>query len=329
MASPRVCIIGPGAIGGWLAARLAPHCDLTIVARPGPHLAAIQASGLTLLSHQDGTSVVAIRAVSDKETDLIGVQDVIFLATKAQSLEGALPAVLPLLSSSTVIVPLVNGIPFWMGTSSAPLRSVDPHGTLTAALPVTSIVGAVVYSSGSLDSPGVVRHASHGRIVFGAPGGGSHPNVEVVAGLFAKQPLVAVELTQDIQASIFTKLMGNVSLNLICALTLTTSAGVLADPATRGMVADMMGECAAVAAAAGTPCTMSVEKRLAISGSLGNDFRPSTLQDVERGVPTEVEAIGGALLELAAAHGVAVPVTSMVVALMRLRDAALQRQQRL
>ena len=324
-----VAVIGVGAIGGWIACRLnGDTCDVTVVAR-GAQFAGIDAAGgITLQSHQTGETHHPMRVVHESDTATLGPQDVVFLAMKAHQIAEALPCLLPLITPSTIIVPLINGIPWWL--RAEPIVSVDPGGTLLAALPRASIVGTVVYSSGNIVSPGIVAHTAHGKLLLGspppldsAPALDSRPHD--VAALFAGTPIV-VEVVSNIACHIYTKLMGNTSLNLLCALSCASSKQVLDSPALRAAVERIMAEVSEIAAADGSPCCVSVPERLKVSLALGTAFRPSTLQDVDAGRPTEIEAIGGALVEIADSVKPVLEISTirMIVAMMRLRDASLR-----
>jgi 2-dehydropantoate 2-reductase len=316
--SLRVTVFGAGAIGGWLASRLIQRggVRVSIVAR-GPQLAAIRERGLTLRSHDDGVSEGLKPHDATDDAATLGEQDVVFVTTKAHAIQPALSGLLSLLGPDTVVVPLINGIPWWLTTPDCPIRAVDPDGELLRALPRERVVGAVVYSSVAVPRPGEVQQVAHGRLVLGEPDGRDSARLHRLAALF-EGSRVGVQLVPDIAAHVWTKLMGNISLNLCCALTLATMQDLLAS-SLRPTLAAMMHETVAVARACGAEPTMSVEKRMEISGGIGG-FKPSTLQDVEAGRPTEVEALAGAVVELAGRHGVPVPTVTVVYELMKARD---------
>ena len=144
----KVCVVGAGAIGGYLAVRLA-HAghELSAIAR-GPHLAAIKANGLTLVEAEH--ALVADLTATDRITDL-GVQDVVLLALKAHQITAIVDDLPTLFGTNTVLVTLQNGIPWWyFQTLGGPyadrvVETVDPGGVLFNAIDPHRIIGCIGY----------------------------------------------------------------------------------------------------------------------------------------------------------------------------------------
>src|SRR5262245_26286089 len=168
----RLAIVGAGATGGFLGARLArAGLDVTLVAR-GPHLAAMRERGLRLIE-ADGSSFTVPPACTDDLERAAGA-DAIFVTVKAHALTGLAPALGRILGPATAVVFAQNGIPWWFflaGGGERRLESVDPGGVIAASIPARHVVGCVVYAATSLEEPGVVRHLEGDRFSLAEPDG--------------------------------------------------------------------------------------------------------------------------------------------------------------
>ena len=313
---PRIAVVGAGAIGGWIAAKLAASGEQVGILARGETLAALQRGGLRL-TQGDRSAGVAVR-VSDDAAEL-GPQDVLVIAVKAPALAAAAEAARPLIGGGTLIVPMLNGVPWWF--TGEPLDSVDPAGRIAAALPQAQVIGSVVHASCSRPAPNhvVVKHAD--RLIFGEPAGGSGERVERLAALFERSG-IRVEHSDNVRRAIWYKLWGNATLNPLSALTRSTADRLLAEPALRAWMLEAMAELAAVGAKIGCPIAESGEDRMAITARLGA-FKTSMLQDVEAGRPIELEALLGAPLEIAARAGIATQQLERLYAQTRLMGESL------
>ena len=308
---PRIAVVGAGAIGGWVAARLALAGEPVSLLARGETLEAVRSGGLRL-AEGDTRRRAEVRASDDPAG--LGPQDVLVIAVKAPALADAAEAARPLIGPATLIVPMLNGVPWWF--TGEPLDSVDPGGRIAAALPQDRIIGSVVHASCSRPQPNevAVKHAE--RLILGEPAGGDSERVDQLATLFERSGIV-IERHANIRRAIWYKLWGNATINPLSALTRSTADVLLADPALRSWMLEAMAELAAVGAAIGCPIAESGEERMAVTARLGA-FRTSMLQDVEAGRgPIELEALLGAPLEIAARAGVATPQLGRLYALTR------------
>ncbi len=319
---PSVCVFGAGAIGGFLAARLEQAgTPVSVVAR-GPHLAAMQADGLALDS--GGQRVVTHpRAVSDPAS--IGPQDYLVLTLKAHSLEPALPQLRPLIGPGTTIVAAVNGIPWWY-THGLPepfggrrVTSVDPGGALWDALPPAQTLGCIIYPAAEISAPGVISHTYGDRFSLGEPDGSRSERAAALSHLLIAAGLKA-PVRPRLRDEIWVKLWGNMAFNPISALTGATLDVITGQPGSRGVCRAMMLEGQAVAEGLGIRFAIDVEKRIDGAAEVGR-HKTSMLQDLELGRPLEIEALLGAVVELAGWVGVPVPISASVLELVRLRAA--------
>ena len=319
---PSVCVFGAGAIGGFLAARLEQAgTPVSVVAR-GPHLAAMQADGLALDS--GGQRVVTHpRAVSDPAS--IGPQDYLVLTLKAHSLEPALPQLRPLIGPGTTIVAAVNGIPWWY-THGLPepfggrrVTSVDPDGALWDALPPAQTLGCIIYPAAEISAPGVISHTYGDRFSLGEPDGSRSERAAALSQLLIAAGLKA-PVRPRLRDEIWVKLWGNMAFNPISALTGATLDVITGQPGSRGVCRAMMLEGQAVAEGLGIRFAIDVEKRIDGAAEVGR-HKTSMLQDLELGRPLEIEALLGAVVELAGWVGIPVPISAAILELVRQRAA--------
>ncbi len=319
---PSVCVFGAGAIGGFLAARLEQAgTPVSVVAR-GPHLAAMQADGLALDS--GGQRVVTHpRAVSDPAS--IGPQDYLVLTLKAHSLEPALPQLRPLIGPGTTIVAAVNGVPWWY-THGLPepfggrrVASVDPDGALWDALPPAQTLGCIIYPAAEISAPGVISHTYGDRFSLGEPDGSRSGRAAALSQLLIGAGLKA-PVRPRLRDEIWVKLWGNMAFNPISALTGATLDVITGEPGSRGVCRAMMLEGQAVAEGLGIRFAIDVEKRIDGAAEVGR-HKTSMLQDLELGRPLEIEALLGAVVELAGWVDVPVPISAAVLELVRQRAA--------
>jgi 2-dehydropantoate 2-reductase len=316
----KFCIVGAGAIGGLLGARLAASGhDVSLVAR-GAHLAAIREAGLAI---RDGAGVQRYALPAADDPAQFGPQDAVIIALKAYSIGPMLARLAPLLTPDTAVVTAINGIPWWYfcragGTlDGAPIECLDPDGAMVRALDPKHLVGCVVHGSAELVAPGVVHHTSGDTFILGEIDGRMTPRVGAIAGAIEAAGLKA-PVTPRIRDDVWTKLIGNTSYNPVAALTGALMSDINANPALIALIRAMMLEGIAVAEALGCRMTVSLEERFALARRLGA-VKVSMLQDLERGRPLEIDAIVTAVSELGRKVGVPTPTIDGVEALVRER----------
>ncbi|MFL6725791.1 MAG: 2-dehydropantoate 2-reductase [Sphingomicrobium sp.] len=287
----NICVVGAGAIGGWVAAKLS---------LAGENVMALTSRGrLDQIELNEGGEMTA--------ADLArfdGLADLVVVAVKATALTAAARSAKALIGPQTLIMPVLNGVPWWF-VEGMQLQSIDPDGSIAAALPFGQIVGCVVHASCSRSGDTVmVKHAD--KLIIGEPAGGE--TSERVARLFAvlDQAGLRPDLTANVRRAIWYKLWGNATINPMSALVRASCDRILADEACRAWMLEGMVELAAIGAAVGCPISESGEDRMAVTARLGA-FKTSMLQDVEAGRPIELEALLGAPREIARGRGIATP----------------------
>lgn len=321
----KICIFGAGAIGGHVGALLSrAGLDVTLIAR-GPHLAAMKQHGLTLVTG-DGDEFIARPRCTDDPAEA-GIQDYVLIALKAHSVPLVADRMAPLLGPDTVVVPVVNGIPWWyFHKLEGPyedhrIACVDPDDRQWTHIGPERVVGCVVWTSAEIQRPGIVKHAYGNRMPLGEPDGSRSKRAlqlskaMIAAGL--KSPV-----RPKIRNEIWMKLWGNLSFNPVSVLTDATLETLATDPGCRDLLRAMMEEGRAVGEALGAEFPMDVDTRIKAAEEVGA-HRTSMLQDLDQGRPMEIDALVSSVVELGRLVGVPTPTIALVHALVvrRAREA--------
>jgi len=316
----KIAVFGAGAIGGYLAVRLhQAGADVSVIAR-GPHLAAMRDNGLTLKTADD-TATVKVRC-SDKPEE-IGPQDYVVVTLKANGLPSAAPEIKKLMGPESALVTAINGIPYWYFYGQEgpwrdrALESVDPGGKIWALLPPRQAIGCIVYPAAEVVAPGVIEHHYGNRFSLGEPDGSKSARVEALSQMLVKGGLKAPVRT-NIRDELWVKLWGNLAFNPLSALTGSTLDRLAFRPDLRAVARDMMEEAQAVGEAVGAKFNISIGKRIDGAGEVG-EHKTSMLQDLERGRPMEIDALLGAVVELADLTHKHAPLCKAVLAMVRER----------
>ena len=315
----KVCIYGVGAIGGFIGTRLAlaGGCQVSAVAR-GATLAALQQHGLRL---RQGGELLAAPVQASADPAALGVQDLVLIAVKGPALGAVAAAIGPLLGPKTLVLPAMNGVPWWFALGApalgdAPLHSIDPGGAIAAAIPLAQVIGCVVHASTFTSEPGLVEHKMGQGLILGEPAGGLSERVQALAALLTTAGFDASAST-DVRRDIWYKLWGNMTVNPISAITGATVDKVLDDPLVRALCGAAMNEAAAVGARIGCQIDQTAEDRHQITRRLGA-FKTSMLQDVQAGRAIELDALVAVVREMAQRLGLTTPMIDALLGLARL-----------
>jgi len=320
----RVCIVGAGAIGGLLAARLALSGQQVSVFARGDNLEAITARGLRL-TEPDGSVAVATGIEASDDLRRLGPHDLVVLALKAHQI-AAIADDLPLLyDAGTVVLPLQNGVPWWFFQkfpgpfAGHRLRSLDPDGALERSIPVDRIVGSIAYPAADRHAPGAVRLVEGDRFPVGELDGARSPRAGAISEVLSHAGFTSRVLT-DIRSHLWVKAWGNLAMNPISALTGATLAEICRFPATRALAARMMLEASDIAEKLGLRLRLSVEQRIVGAEKVG-DHKTSMLQDREAGRRLEIDPLVGVFVELGELTGTPTPATTTVFEMVSLLDS--------
>lgn len=324
----KVCIVGAGAIGGYLAVRIAnAGHNVSVIAR-GPHLAAIKAKGMKLIEEND--EFVAENLTATEFVGELGPMDVVLLALKAHQIVPIVNDMSVLLGPNTVIVTLQNGIPWWYFQNFAGdyanrvVETVDPGGLLFNSIDPDRLIGCIAYPATTISKPGVIQHIEGNRFPVGELRGMKTERVQMVSDLFTESGFKS-RILDDIRSEIWLKLWGNLTFNPISALTHSTLFDICQFPLTRQLAATMMTEAQTVGERLGAHFRIPMEKRIAGAESVGK-HKTSMLQDVEAGKPVEIESMLGAVIELAEVTGVQTPTLRAIYACVSLLDKTLSQE---
>ncbi|HEY4374378.1 MAG TPA: 2-dehydropantoate 2-reductase [Burkholderiales bacterium] len=314
----KICVVGAGAIGGLVGGRMAQagH-EVTLIAR-GPHLQQIRAKGLTLIDPDGMRSVAKVAYATDNLAEA-GTQDAVILALKAHQLRPVVDDLRALCHNSTVFVPMQNGIPFWYFRrhggpyEGRTVDAVDPGGELSRKIAPERIIGCVVYPAAEIMEPGVINHVEGFRFPLGELDGQATERVRALSQAF-EQAGFKSPILEDIRSEIWLKLWGNLSFNPISALTHSTLGEICRYGPARELARCMMLEAQTVGEHLGVHFRVPIDKRIAGAERVG-EHKTSMLQDVESGKEPEIDALVGALLEIARLINVPMPYTQSVYAL--------------
>jgi 2-dehydropantoate 2-reductase len=325
----KIAVIGAGAIGGLVGAKLAlAGEDVTFMVR-GANLEAIRDNGIKLIS-AEGDEQVARNVKATNDYAAAGPQDMVILAMKAHQVEAVANDVPKLFGPDTLVVTMQNGIPYWYFhqhggvLAGSTVRSVDPKGVVGEKIPARRVIGCVVYPASELIAPGVVKHIEGDRFPVGELDGSTSERVSRVSACMTQAGFKSPVL-DNIRAEIWLKLWGNLTFNPISSLTHSTLVDICQYPLTRELASAMMREAQAVANKLGIEFRVTLDKRIAGAEKVGK-HKTSMLQDVEAGRAPEIDALVGAVVELARLTETPTPHIDTVYALVKLLAQTMDAQ---
>lgn len=301
----RIAVMGAGSIGGYFGGMLARggH-EVTLIAR-GEHLAAIREQGLQI--HTDAAQRTIpcgdnLRATADPVD--VGIADLILLTVKTYQNPAAVPAMLPMVGTDSVILCLQNGI--------------DSYQAAAAAVGLEKVLPGAAYIEADRPAPGIIRQSgSVVRIVFGEPAGGWSERGVVIRNTL-EQAGIPAEFSPEIRQVLWSKFLFIATMAGVTALARETMADLMPRPEWRRVIIACLREIEAVARAAGVnlPAT-SVDDTLAyIEGSLA-DLQASMHTDLMAGRPLELEALNGAVVRAGQAVKVPTPINDLIYAALK------------
>ncbi len=321
----QITVVGLGAVGALIAARLLDAGHSVAALARGPTLAAVRERGIEWIRPgADGQRRSTHRLPVSDDVRALPAAELVIVALKGPAFAAAAASLSPLWADGAMVMPAMNGVPWWFmstraGAKAAPLLCVDPAGAIAAALPLEQVLGCVVHLACSCPQPGQVLHAFGERLIVGEPGGsaqGPGARVERVCAELATAGFQA-EASTDVRRDIWYKLWGNMTTNPISALTGASADLIIDDELVRAFMARAMGEAAAIGERIGCPIAQSAEDRIGLTRQLGA-FKTSMLQDAEAGRPLELDALVGAVREIGQRVGLDTPNIDALFGLTRL-----------
>ena len=315
----KICIVGAGAIGGYLAVMLKKSGHQVSVVARGPHLEAIKQNGLKLICSKE-EFLVKLEA---KETVPDEAQDYVFVTVKATGLQPLAKDLRKLANNGATIIPAMNGMPHWyffkLGNrwENTHLQSLGPQKTLEQAMPLKSVVGTIVYPACEIISPGIINHISGNRFSLGEPSGEKTIRVKTLSKILTDAGFKA-PISTRIRDEVWIKLWGNLTFNPISALTGATLRQICDNNETRLLAETIMKESKRIGEELGVKFPISIEKRIAGAAAVGH-HKTSMLQDLESGRSMEIDAIISTIQELGRVMKVKTPAIDCVLALVKQR----------
>lgn len=311
----RITVVGAGAIGLWIGVKLAAAGQRMSVLARGSAEAALAEHGAALWEEGE---LIKAPVQASRDAEVLGYQDMVVFAVKSPSLAEAAVAAEPLIGPNTLILPMLNGVPWWFaaGDTGLNLRSLDPDGLLARTLPLERVIGCVVYAACSSPAPGVSVRVSGNRLIFGEPARDATDRLRNVVSTFSEAGIGA-EISEHIHRDVWYKLWGNSTLNPISALTGATTDRILEEKLLEPFILSIMEEVKEIGERMGYATPQSGSERVAATRRLGS-FKTSMLQDVEAGRTLELDGLLAAPREIAAQVGVPTPHMDALFGLTRL-----------
>lgn len=314
-----VAVVGAGAIGGLLGAHLARTSQEVVLIGRGPHLEAMRSRGVTVRSAEG--EFTSHPACTDDIT-AIASAEVVFITLKAHSIPSVAPALGRALRTDACVVGAMNGIPWWYFPDRH-LESVDPGGVIARSIPRERVIGCVVYPAATVAEPGIIHHEEGNRFSLGELDGSRTDRVQKISRVLVDAGFKA-PIQSHLVNEIWLKLVGNATLNPVSAVTRATMAGMLGSQEALDLIRSLMEEVDAVASSLGVELPLSIDRRIEGAAAVG-EHKTSMLQDLEARKPLEIDALLGAVIEIAASQKIEVPRLRVLYRLTRLAEAAASR----
>ena len=291
----RILVVGAGAIGHLFAGMLtAGGQDVWLLGRRREAVDAVNREGITIQQVWKGTTLkIPVRATLDAG-EAARAELIVMCVKSAQTLQATRDA-LPAVGDQTALLTVQNG-----------LGNVDAMASVAGR---ERVLAGVTSNGTILLGPGSIRHSWMGDTTIGELDGRVTERLERVAEVF-RQSGIKVAVSRSVDQLLWTKLMVNCAMSPLAALLRLRNGQLIECPQSREVLRAVIGEVLAVAAARGLalpPYSEAVEK---VETNCRNNAtnKMSMLQDVERGVPTEIDYINGAVVKEGEAAGVPTPV---------------------
>jgi len=328
----KICVVGAGAIGGFLAVKLAQTGHQLSVIMRGANLATVKTHGMRLIL-EDGQEVHTQEIFATDVIAEVGVQDLIILTLKAHQVAAIAEQLCAIMDTHTRIITMQNGIPWWYFHNlpegmaeqyrGRQILAADPDGRIFQHIPVSAVIGSVVYPACEMLQPGVIKVIEGKRFTLGELDGSDTASLREISDAFRNAGFKA-PVSSDIRGEIWLKLWGNLSFNPISALTHATLEDICLHPESRQLAYEMMTEAKNIAEKLGIEFKISLEKRIAGAQAVGQ-HKTSMLQDVEMGRELELQSLVATVIELGEITEIPTPQIRAVYALSSLLAQQIKR----
>ncbi len=310
----KICIVGAGATGGYLGAKLIKAgLDVSLVAR-GPHLEAMRKTGLTII--ENDKEISCLPKCSDSMEEL-GKMDFIFITLKAYSIPGIVKEIAKMFDDNTSVITAYNGIPWWYFFNDGGqfnnyrIKSIDPDNIQWNVITPVRIIGCVVYPATEIIKPGVIKHLEGNRFSFGEPSGTQTERVSTISKALISAELKA-PVRNNIRQEIWTKLIGNLAFNPLSVITGETLDILLSKEENKKIAEEAMKEVSLIMDRLGISLNISINQRIEGAAKVGS-HKTSMLQDYERGKELELDALIIAVKEIGNLVGITTPTIDKIL----------------
>ena len=310
----KICIVGAGAIGGYLGVKLIKAgLDVSLVAR-GAHLKAMKKTGLTIIENEKET--VCFPKCSETMEEL-GKMDFIFIALKAYSITGMAKEIAKLFDENTSVITAYNGIPWWYFFNTGGqfnnyrIKCIDPDNTQWNLMTPERIIGCVVYPATEIIRPGVIKHMEGNRFSLGEPSGVQSERISRISKALISAGLKA-PIRNNIRQEIWTKLIGNLAFNPLSVITGETLDVLLSKKENKDIAYAAMKEASLIMDKLQIPLNISINQRIDGAAKVGS-HKTSMLQDYERGKELELDALVVAVKEIGGLLSIKTPIIDKIL----------------
>lgn len=310
----KICIIGAGAIGGYLGVKLIKAgLDVSLVAR-GAHLEAMKKTGLTIIENEKET--VCFPKCSENMEEL-GKMDFIFITLKAYSISGVVKEIAKMFDENTSVITAYNGIPWWYFFNTGGqfnnyrIKCIDPNNTQWSLIPPERVIGSVVYPATEIIRPGVIKHMEGNRFSLGEPSGAQSERISRISKALISAGLKA-PIRNNIRQEIWTKLIGNLAFNPLSVITGETLDVLLSKKENKDIAYAAMKEASLIMDKLQIPLNISINQRIDGAAKVGS-HKTSMLQDYERGKELELDALVVAVKEIGGLLCIKTPIIDKIL----------------
>jgi len=306
----HIAVVGAGAVGSFYGAMLARAGHrVTLIGRPA-NVQATTRNGLKLdLAKSSATEIIQIEAST--ELSSLHTADLVLFCVKSTDSASVAFQISPYLAPHALVMCLQNGV-----ENAALIAQHIPH----------AVIPSVVYVATEIPAPGFVKHHGRGELVIGTMQisrlSDPQKTLQDIVLLFASAQ-VPVQISQNVMAELWSKLMINCAFNAISGLAQIQYEKLAALESVRNTQTALVKEVIAVAQADGIHLseTVALQAVAQISVTMGSQ-KSSTAQDMARCKPSEIDHLNGFIVRRGQALGVPTPVNQALFALVKLVESS-------
>ena len=310
----KICIVGAGAIGGYLGFKLInAGFDVSLVAR-GTHLKAMKHSGLTVI--ENDKEISCFPKCSESMSDL-GKMDYIFITLKAYSIPGLVNEISTMFKENTAVITAYNGIPWWYFFNiegpfkNYRIKCIDPNNIQWNTITPERIIGCVVYPATEIIEPGVIKHIEGNRFSLGEPEGKQTERILKISKALVKAGIKA-PIRSNLREEIWIKLIGNLAFNPLSVITGKTLDILASENEYRTIAYDAMEEASLIINQLGIKLKISIDQRIEGAAKVGA-HKTSMLQDYEKGKELELDSLVVSIKEIGNLLGIKTPTIDKIL----------------